>query len=115
MPFGMARAFPACCRSAPNCFGSPSVFRRGLGGIFNGLTRVLCRRFWPRLLPQSLGDRERVDIEGLPPDYFIAGLMQLPVMATAEWHSELVADFETERSGLRKPQVMRIGRLSAAD
>ncbi len=41
--------------------------------------------------------------------------MQLPMMTAAERHGELVADFETERSGLGKPQVMRIGRLPAAD
>ena len=41
--------------------------------------------------------------------------MQLPMMTAAEGDGELVADFETEGSGLRKPQVMRIGRLPAAD
>ena len=41
--------------------------------------------------------------------------MQLPMMTAAERDGELVADFEAERSGLRKPQVMRIGRLPAAD
>jgi hypothetical protein len=41
--------------------------------------------------------------------------MQLPMMTAAEESSELVADFETQRSGLREPQVMRIGRLPAAD
>ena len=47
--------------------------------------------------------------------HFIAGLMQLPVMTAAEGYGELVADFEAEGSGLGKPQVMRIGRLTAAD
>ena len=41
--------------------------------------------------------------------------MQLSVMAAAERHGELVADFETQGSGLRKTQVMRIGRLTSAD
>ena len=41
--------------------------------------------------------------------------MQLPMMPAAERYGELVADFETERSGLREAQVMRIGRLPAAD
>ena len=41
--------------------------------------------------------------------------MQLPMMTAAERYGEFVADFETERSGLGKPQVMRIGRLPAAD
>ena len=41
--------------------------------------------------------------------------MQLPMMAAAERHGELIADFEAQGSGLGKPQVMRIGRLPAAD
>ena len=68
-----------------------------------------------RLLPQSLGDWQGIDFQIFPPDHFIAGLMQLPMMATAERYGELVADFEAECPRLRKPQMMRIGRLSAAD
>ena len=41
--------------------------------------------------------------------------MQLPMMTAAERDGELVADFKTQRSGLGKPQVMRIGRLLAAN
>jgi hypothetical protein len=37
------------------------------------------------------------------------------MMRTAEGHGEFVADFEAQGSRLRKPQVMRIGRLPAAD
>ena len=55
-----------------------------------------------RLLPQSLGDRQGIDFEIPPPSHFIAGLMQLPMMTAAERDGELVADFETERPGLRK-------------
>ena len=51
----------------------------------------------------------------LPPDHFIAGLMQLSMMPAAERYGEFVADFKTERSGLREPQMMRIGWLPAAD
>ena len=67
--------------------------------------------------PQALGDFERIDvsIHRLPPSRFIAGSMELPVMSAAEWHREFVADFAAERHRLRKFQVMRIGRLSAAE
>jgi hypothetical protein len=41
--------------------------------------------------------------------------MNLAMMTAAERHGELIADFETQGSGLRKPQVMRIARLPAAD
>ena len=68
-----------------------------------------------RLFPQLFGDWQGIDFQVLPPGHFIAGLMQLAMMTAAERYSELVADFETQGSGLRKPQVMRIGRLPAAD
>jgi hypothetical protein len=32
--------------------------------------------------------------------------MQLPMVATAERHGELIADFETQGSGLSKAQMM---------
>ena len=41
--------------------------------------------------------------------------MQLPMMAAAERYGEFVADFKTQRSGLRELQMMRIGWLPAAD
>ena len=67
------------------------------------------------LLPQVLGDRQCVDLDALPPGNFVARLMQLPVMAAAQRYGELVADLQADGSGLREPQVMRIGGLSAAD
>ena len=98
----------------PSAFASPLVFRRGLGGIFIGMD-ISRRRFWVRLLPKPLGNLQGIDFQILPPGHLIAGLMQLPMMTAAERHGELVADFETQRSGLGKPQVMRIGRLPATD
>ena len=68
-----------------------------------------------RLFPKLLGDWQGIDLQIFPPGHFIAGLMQLPMMTAAERYGELVADFEAECPGLRKPQVMRIGRLPAAD
>ena len=41
--------------------------------------------------------------------------MQLPMVTAAERYGELVADLETQRSGLGKPQVMWVRRLMAAD
>jgi hypothetical protein len=74
---------------------------------------VLSCGFWVRLLPKPLGNWQCIDFQTLPPGHFIAGLMHLPVMTAAERYGELVADFETQRSGLRKPQMMRIGWLPA--
>jgi len=41
--------------------------------------------------------------------------MQLPVVAAAEGHRELIADFETDCPRLGKAQVMGIAGLSAAN
>jgi hypothetical protein len=41
--------------------------------------------------------------------------VNLAMMSTAERDGELIADLEAQGSGLGKPQVMRIGRLPAAD
>lgn len=46
------------------------------------------------LLPLLLGDVQWLDLELLPPGDFIAGLVQLPVMPTAERNGELIAHFE---------------------
>src|SRR5262245_32474132 len=51
-----------------------------------------------RLLPKSLGDLERIDIEIYPPSYPMPNLMQLPVMTTG--HTEFVADLHPQRPWL---------------
>ena len=50
-----------------------------------------------------------------PPCSLVTIAVNLAMMSTAERHGELIADFKTQGSGLRKPKVMRIGRLTAAD
>jgi len=99
----------------PSALALPSVFRWSFIGNFTRLLRFCRRRFWPRLFPQPLGDRERVDFQIFPPGHLIASLMQLSMMAPAERDRELVTDFEIERSGLGKAQVMRIRWLAAAN
>ena len=46
------------------------------------------------LLPQPSGDLQCFDFESLPPGNFIACMMQLPVMSTAQRDGELVADLD---------------------
>src|SRR4051812_12297808 len=67
--------------------------------------------------PQALRDFERIDvtIHRLPPSRLVAGPMELPMMGSAERHRKFVTDLATERHGLRKFQVMRIGRLAVAE
>ena len=50
-----------------------------------------------------------------PPCSLVTAAVNLTMMTSTEWHGELVADFEAQGSRLRKPHVMRIGRLPAAD
>jgi hypothetical protein len=69
----------------------------------------------PAIVPKSLVDLQCINIKILPPRYFIASLMQLTVMAAAERHGKLIADLEAQGPGLRKAQMMRIGRLAPAD
>ena len=68
-----------------------------------------------RLLPQLPGECERIDVDVLPPGDFVTRLVKLPVMASAEWDSELVTDFDTQCARLSKAQVMRIAWVPSAD
>jgi hypothetical protein len=85
--------------------------------VINGVkwARVHERRPCVSFPPKPLGDLQCVDLQILPPDHLIAGLMQLPMMTAAKGYGELVADFEAQGSRLRKSQVIRIGRLAPAD
>ena len=67
------------------------------------------------MLPKTSRDLEGIDLQILPPNYLVAGLMWLPMVASAERHSKLIANFKTECPRLRKTQVMRIRRLPPAD
>ena len=69
----------------------------------------------PALVPEFFGDLERLDMDIVPPGQFVARLMQRAMMVATQWHGELVADFETQGSRLRKPQVMRIRRLTSTN
>ena len=50
-----------------------------------------------------------------PPCSLVTVAVNFAMMNTAERDGELIADFEAQGSRLGKPQVMRIGRLPAAD
>ena len=61
--------------------------------------------------PQVLGSLHWPNPQIRPPGLLIAKLVELSMMASAQRNSKFVADFEPQRSGLRKLQMMRIGRL----
>ena len=87
--------------------------RQLFGTVEKGLSLGTNLCLWMGLIPKRFGDLQRLDVELLPPSHLIARLMQLPVIAAAERNGELVADFKPDSSRLRKPQVMRVGRLAA--
>ena len=66
-------------------------------------------------LPELASRFDRVDPGILPPSRFIAYPMHEPVMNATERDRELVAGLAAERRRLHLPQMMRIGRLAAAD
>ena len=68
-----------------------------------------------RFFPECPRGFQRIDFRAFPPGKFIAGLVQLSMMPTAKRYGELIAHLETNRSRLRKPQVMGIGRLPTTD
>ena len=68
-----------------------------------------------RSLPQLPGCAEGVDLQFLPPSDFIAGLMQLPVMASAERDGELIANLDPLCARLREAEMVRVARMAAAN
>jgi len=60
-----------------------------------------------RLLPKTLGGFEWPDIEPVPPGEFVAGLMELPLMTSAEGHGELIA--YPRGAGARRNSLYRGG------
>ena len=68
-----------------------------------------------RYFPKTSRDFQGIHSVTVPPREFVAGLVQLPMMPAAKRHCELIAHFEANCPGLRKPQVMGIGWLPAAD
>ena len=83
-------------------------------GVTASLLRRLIRRGM-RFFPKAPRDFQGIHSMTVPPRAFIAGLVQLPMMPAAKWDRELIAHLQTNSSRLRKPQVMRIGWLPAAD
>jgi hypothetical protein len=66
-------------------------------------------------LPEGSGNGKRVDLESCPPGPLVAGLVQLPVMATAKRHGKFIADLHADGAGLGKAHVMRVAGLPSAD
>src|SRR4051794_1134630 len=77
-----------------------------------------CRsvRSWPQLaraLPQRRRDRQRIEVELLPPFFLIAVPMELAMMGPADGHGKFVAHLPTERARLRVGEVMGVGGFTS--
>jgi len=68
-----------------------------------------------RLQPQRASTDSRIGTDLLPPGSFIATVMNLAVMAPAQRYRELIADLATDRSALRKAQMVGIRRATTAN
>ena len=68
-----------------------------------------------RLDPECSRCTARIKAQLLPPPWFVAVTVELTMMSPAQWDGELVTDFAPERAVLRKPEMMGVARLTAAD
>jgi hypothetical protein len=84
------------------------LFRELWCELLRNMGRDPARRF----VPQTLGHSKRGNLNVGPPGYFIAVVMQLPMMITAQRHGEFVAHLAAERSRLCKFQMMRVARCA---
>jgi hypothetical protein len=65
--------------------------------------------------PKRTGSDRRINASICPPRGFIARAMDLTVMAAAQRHGELIADFAAECAVLHETQMMRICWPAAAN
>ena len=65
--------------------------------------------------PKNPSGGARIDANLLPPSSFVTAAMHFAVMSPAKWDSKLITDLTTKHRGLRKLQVMGVGRTPAAD
>ena len=64
--------------------------------------------------PERARGGERLDADPGPPSDFIAGMVQLAMMAAAERHSELIADLAAARARLSKAQMVCVFGFASA-
>src|SRR5436190_9389722 len=113
MPWGWVRFVIGM---GPRCAGGLVDWRSTGGGRFDMRASWSFRLWvWVGLIPQLVSNGLRLDPELRPPSHFIAGSMELAMMAAAERHRELITGLDAEAPGLRETQVMGIRWLAATD
>src|SRR6185312_15587293 len=100
----------------PDWRRSVSLWSSALDRSFGLLSRPLhLPPIGRRLLPKLPGKTKGIDLEAFPPRSFVAGLVERAVVAPAERHGELVADFDTQSARLRETQMVGVARLPSAN
>jgi hypothetical protein len=66
------------------------------------------RAIRPRMLPEFKRDRERVDLNPFPPLDFVAMIVELAMMRTADRNREFVANLATQSSRLGEAQMVSV-------
>jgi hypothetical protein len=64
--------------------------------------------------PKRERNRDGIDIETRPPSSLVTVPVKLAMMKATNRNRELIAHFASQRTRLRKVQMMRIGRFAAA-
>jgi hypothetical protein len=67
-----------------------------------------------RASPKRARNRHRIDIASRPPCRLITLPVKFAMVKATNRNRELIADFASQRTRLRKAKMMRIGRLAAA-
>jgi hypothetical protein len=78
---------------------------QGIDVLLNG------RAIEPGVLPQPLGDRDRVEADGFPPSRLIAAPVEGAMVRAAQRHRELIADPAAQSPWLHESEVMGVARL----
>ena len=94
-------------RLAPKRLGSLQT-RPDLSAGKRAVVPGLCRAGFVSLTPKIARNRQRINPMPLPPLPLIASGMILIVMDGAERDRKFVTDLESQASGLRKPNMMRM-------
>ena len=67
------------------------------------------------LPPKLARNHKCIEIERLPPGDFVARLMKLSMMPTAEWNGEFIADFDAQSAQLRETQMVWVAGVPSAN
>src|ERR1700691_3807144 len=92
-----------------------TALARPVSSLFGGRARIAIYGQRMRLEPQCPRSDHRINSHLYPTHRFVAAVVNLAMMATAQWHREFVADLAAEGSALREAYVVSVRWLPAAN